>query len=238
MFLYLITFGKGKIMVTDSQITELQNNTKLFRGKLKSLTLTTTPCFFFREPFMKDDVEQKLTIPANGRIKLSRRIAEWSYDERKEQTVIKKLVISTEDTTKIFNRISRYFSKEQEFVRVLDGGTWDLKLTNTDGESFTFQGSTCFNHRSALSRLSKLMRKITDLEYLLGFDEDTEYGLLILNKIDKDPKEVVELVKKEARKSEFHAVRYEGVFEGARVYSPILREIQITGMPEYILVKG
>ncbi len=68
MFLYLIIFGKGKIMVTDSQITELANNTKLFRGKLKSLTLTTSPCFFFREPFMKDDIEQKLTIPVNGRI--------------------------------------------------------------------------------------------------------------------------------------------------------------------------
>ena len=59
---------------------------------------------------------------------------------------------------------------------------------------------------------------------MLGFDEDTQYGFLLLNKIDKDPADAIELVKKEAKKWDFTAVEYLGQYDGARVYNPIFKK--------------
>lgn len=88
-----------------------------------------------------------------------------------------------------------------------------------------------------MSRLSKLIRQITGLEYVLGFDEDTQYGFLLLNKIDKDPADVIKLVKRVARKNDFNVVEYLGQYDGTRVYNPIFKELLATGMPMLILVK-
>ena len=40
----------------------------LFRGKIKSLCLTTSPCYFPRPPEYGDDLEQCLTITAKGHV--------------------------------------------------------------------------------------------------------------------------------------------------------------------------
>ena len=131
--------------------------------------------------------------------------------QRNRVNVIKsQMVITTKDyTAKIFNRIGKYFSTYHDPNIVLDGGTWELKLTNTEGEVFHFRESTCYNHRSALSRVSKFIRSVTGLEYLLGFDEDTQYGFLLLNRIDKEPRDVVKKVKKVALKEGFNVIKYE-----------------------------
>lgn len=210
----------------------------LFRGKIKTLCLTTTPCLFGKPPEYGDDLEQCLTITANGNVKVSRKISGGWDSDKENQTVTEKVKISPEDAAKILNRISKYFAKEHEKFFATDIGIWDLKLINTDGEVFRFsETNRCSDHRSALSRVSMLIRKITGLEYVLGFDEDTQYGFLLLNKIDKDPADVIKLVKKEARKNEFNVIEYLGEFDGARVYSPILKKVMFTGMPEFILAK-
>ena len=214
----------------------------LFRGKIKSLSLMTEPCYFVKPPEFGYELEQKLTITKKGYVKVYRKISEGWDSEKEPQTVTEKMKISIEDTEKIFNRIGRYFTKEHEECIVCDEGTWELRLTNTEGEVFRYFGSTCCSdHRSALSRVSKLIRKITGLEYILGFDEDTQYGFLLLNKIDNDPADVIEKVKKVAHNNEldvFNVVEYIGEFEGARVYSPIFKEVLEIGMPPFILVKN
>ena len=210
----------------------------LFRGKIKSLCLTTSPCYFPRPPEYGDDLEQCLTITAKGHVRINRKICEGWDSGFKSQAVCEKVKISIEDAAKILNRISRYFAKEHDKFFATDIGSWDLKLINTEGEVFRFSESTCCSdHRSALSRVSKLIRKITGLEYVLGFDEDTQYGFLLLNKIDKDPPDVIEMVKREARKFEYNIVKYIGEYDGSRVYCPIFKELLDTGMPQLILVK-
>ena len=211
----------------------------LFKGKVKSLSLTTDPGYFPDVPASGDDWEQKLTISSVGNVKLAREIVvgDWSSNVETQKTTEKRK-ISAEDTAKIFSRIGKYFSTYHDSNIILDGGTWELKLTNTEGEVFHFMESTCYNHRSALSRVSKFIRSVTGLENLLGFDEDAQYGFLLLNDIDKDPADVVKKVKKVARREGFNVVKYEGELDGARVYSPVFKEDLKIGMPQFILYKN
>ena len=212
--------------------------TVLFKGKIKTMCLMTSPCLFWKPPEYGDDLEQCLTITANGNVKVSRKISGGWGSDKGNQTVNERVKISPEDAAKILNRISKYFSKEHEEFFATDIGSWDLKLINTEGEVFRFsETNRCSDYRSALSRVSMLIRKITGLEYVLGFDEDTQYGFLLLNKIDKDPADVIELVKKEARKNDFNVIEYLGQYDGARVYNPIFKKDLLTGMPQFILVK-
>lgn len=39
------------------------------------------------------------------------------------------------------------------------------------------------------------------------------------------------------RKEGFNVVKYEGEFDGARVYTPVFKEDLLTGMPQFILAK-
>lgn len=225
-------------MAQEQNVTDNPRIRELFRGKIKSLSLTTDPGYFPNVPFSGDDWEQKLTISSAGNVKLTREIVVGDWSSNAEtQKITEKRKISAEDTAKIFNRIGKYFSTYHDPNIILDGGTWELKLTNTEGEVFYFMESTCYNHRSVLSRVSKFMRSVTGLESLLGFDEDTQYGFLLLNNIDKDPADVVKKVKKVARKEGFNVVKYEGEFDGARVYSPVFKEDLKIGMPQFILAK-
>lgn len=159
-------------MLNEQGVTTNPCIPKLFRGKIKVLTLTTSPGFFPEGPEIGDEWEQKITISSVGNVRLKREIVvggDWFTDLQK-QTVTEKRKITAEDTAKIFDRIGKYFSVYHEPNIVCDGDTWELKLTNTDGETFCFIESTCYDHRSALSRVTKLIRKTTGLEYLLGFD--------------------------------------------------------------------
>lgn len=226
-------------MPKETETNEYPQRPKLFKGKIKSLSIGNYPCFFGTEPEYGEDLEQRVTITADGHLKVYRKIYEGGWLQSvKTENVTKSKKISVEDTMKIFNWISRYFSKDYDICIACDGGSWELRLTNTEGEVFRYWGGTTgIDHRSSLSRLSKLIRQITGLEYVLGFDEDTQYGFLLLNKIDKDPADVIELVKKVARKKGFNVVEYLGQYDGARVYSPIFKELLATGMPMLILVK-
>ena len=210
----------------------------LFRGKIKSLCLSTSPCLFWKPPEYGDDLEQCLTITANGNVKVSRIISGGWDSDKENQTVNEKVKISPEDAAKILNRIRRYFSKEHDKFFATDVGSWDLKLTNTEGEVFRFSETTCVgDRRSSLSRVSKLIRQITGLEYVLGFDEEIQGGFKLENCIDKDPIEIIEMVRKEARKNGIDEVEYIGEFDGARVYCPIIDKLLKEGMPQFILVK-
>lgn len=226
-------------MPKETETNEYPKRPKLFKGKIKSLSIGNYPCFFTTEPKYGEDLEQRVTITVDGHLKVYRKIYEGGWLQSvKAENVTKSKKISVEDTMKIFNRISRYFSKDYDSCVACDGGSWELRLTNTEGEVFRYWGGTTgIDHRSSLSRLSKLIRKVTGLEYVLGFDEDTQYGFLLLNKIDKDPADVIELVKKVARKNDFNVVEYLGQYDGARVYNPIFKELLDTGMPQFILVK-
>ena len=226
-------------MAKKQNVTDNPRMPELFKGKVKSLSLTTDPGYFPDVPASGDDWEQKLTISSVGNVKLAREIVVGDWSSNVEtQKITEKRKISAEDTAKIFSRIGKYFSTYHDPNIILDGGTWELKLTNTEGEVFHFMESTCYNHRSALSRVSKLIRSVTGLENLLGFDEDAQYGFLLLNDIDKDPADVVKKVKKVARAEGFNVVKYEGELDGARVYSPVFKEDLKIGMPQFILYKN
>ena len=161
-------------MTKEAMKNENTDEKKLFRGTIKSLRLTTYPCYFFSEPDCLVELDQRLTITAKGRVRVAGKFGKVGHFDDEPVTVTRKMTISAADAEKIFDRISRYFAKEHETFVVCDGGIWDLKLTNTEGEVFCFSESSHYDHKSELSKISKLIRKVTGLKCIMGFDEDTE----------------------------------------------------------------
>ncbi len=143
---------------------------KLFRGEIKSLSLITEPSYFMMPEEPEYELEQRLTITAKGLVKVRRKIGRGQNFDENHEIINVKVKIPFEETNKILTQVTRYFSKEHENDLVTDEGIWTLKLTNTEGEIFKFDGSTCYDCRETLSKVSKLIRNITGFKYLLGFD--------------------------------------------------------------------
>jgi hypothetical protein len=65
--------------------------------------------------------------------------------------------------------LQSYFSKEFDSPFVLDAGSWDLVLTNTDNKKFVFRGSLC-PIVDALTDISEEFRENLRMPDLFMFD--------------------------------------------------------------------
>ena len=154
--------------------------TKLFKGKIKTLCLTTT-LHYYRPPKSGDDLEQTVMITSNGYVKVHRRVSngwkrEKSYDfnTKNVRVITEERKMPSGQTVRILNRIRRYFAETHLGCYICDSsGEWQLELTNTEGEIFLFDGFFD-DYRESLSRTSNLIRAATGLKYLLGFCDDNQ----------------------------------------------------------------
>lgn len=155
------------------------DETVSFRGEIQSLCLTTNRHFPWRGSKNGDELEQVVTITLQGHVKIIRTINKgWKRGatpddyslEREVQTVTEEKKIYPEDIAKLFRLISRYFAKDHGGCYVCDSaGTWELELTNTEGEVFLYDGFV-EEYSKALIKSSRLLRNATGMKYLFGFD--------------------------------------------------------------------
>ena len=151
--------------------------TTLFRGKIKTLCLTST--LHYRWPKSGDDLEQILKINSRGYVIVYRKISkgwkrEKTYDYNKQniQLLTEEMKLFSGQTVKILNRIRRYFSSTHLGLHVDDsGGEWKLELTNLEGEVFLYYGYVG-DYRESLSRTTQLIRNATGMKYIIGFDDN------------------------------------------------------------------
>ncbi|MDE7360430.1 MAG: hypothetical protein K2N38_00675 [Oscillospiraceae bacterium] len=135
-----------------------------FKDTLRKIQLVSNNICFGPIPDPKDEVEQRLTITADGRVWLSR------YRFSSELIEKRSFSISEEAVKKIMKRVSGFFKNGDPDCLATDIGFWDLVLTNTSGKTFKFRGSLCRFLCSELGELSDMIRAELARNDLFVFD--------------------------------------------------------------------
>ena len=145
-----------------------------FEGTLRKIQLISNNICYGPCPEPEDEIEQHLTITADGRVWFSRYRfgVPGSYRE-----LIEKLTfsISSEAVKKIMGAVTDYFGNEYDLDFVTDVGSWDLVLTNTEGKNYKMKGSLCHDLQTTSGGLSDLIRTNLNRNDLFVFDGNPDF---------------------------------------------------------------
>lgn len=161
---FITAFGRLAVITE-----EPETSTFIFEGTLQKIQLTSNNICYGPCPEPEDEIEQHLTITSDGRVWLSRCRFGVMGDEHE---LIEKLSfsISTEAVNEIMTAISSYFSDEYDINFVTDVGSWDLTLTNTDGQTYKITGPLIYDLYTPSGGLSDLIRSKLGRNDLFVFD--------------------------------------------------------------------
>lgn len=144
-------------------------STLIFQGVLQKIQLISNNICFGPCPEPNDEVEQHLTITADGRVWFSR--YRFGVSGRDHDLVEKlNFSISSEATEMIMGAVTDYFGNEYDIDFVTDVGSWDLVLTNTEGKNYKMTGPLCHDLQTASGGLSDLIRTNLDRNDIFAFD--------------------------------------------------------------------
>ena len=145
---------------------------KLFEGQIKDMKLISNHICFGPCPEPDDEVEQHLSLFADGRVFFSGYVYGEYTDIRYKRNRSKQFKISQLEASYVLNHVAMYFSKDFPLDFATDVGDWKLELTNTEGEKFAYQGSLYRDLLIDEVGLSYLLRKYLGMTDLFAFDGD------------------------------------------------------------------
>lgn len=145
---------------------------KLFEGQIKDMKLISNRICFGPCPEPDDEVEQHLSLFADGRVFFSGYVYGEYTDIRYKRNRSKQFKISQLEASYVLNHVAMYFSKDFPLDFATDVGEWKLELTNTEGEKFEYQGSLYRDLLIDEVGLSYLLRKYLGMTDLFAFDGD------------------------------------------------------------------
>jgi len=125
----------------------------------------------FMAPDEGMELEQRLTITANGRVWFSS--YGFSIDSFEYIPLFKRqFSINPATAQEILSKVAEYFTEEQIDIYATDAGRWGLELTFSDNAKQRFTGSLIED--KGKSKLSRNIRKKLDMNELFLFDGATE----------------------------------------------------------------
>lgn len=145
---------------------------KLFEGQIKGMKLISNRICFGSCPELDDEVEQHLSLFADGRVFFSEYVYGESTDIRYKRNRSKQFKISQLEASYVLNHVAMYFSKKFPLDYATEVGDWKLELANTEGEKFVYQGSLYRDLLIDEVGLSYLFRKYLGMTDLFAFDGD------------------------------------------------------------------
>ena len=155
----------------------------IFEGALQKIRIVSNSICYGPPPEPEDEVEQHLTITAEGRVWFSSyKFGKTPYIFQKSDSRIFK--IGKTATAKIFDAVSTYFGKEHLEVFATDIGEWVMELTNTDGVVYRFRGSLFADFDYQGEDLSDLIRDNLGMDNLYVFDGNNKPDILTRIAID------------------------------------------------------
>ena len=141
----------------------------IFQGRASKINIISNNIGFWPCPEPDEEVEQRLTINANGRVWFSG----YNFSQGFDQYVrgrTKNFTIRKESASHILDSIGKYFSQEHEIEFVTDIGSWDLIITNAEGKPYKYTGSSCCDFEVDGVDLSDLIRDTLGMPDLFVFD--------------------------------------------------------------------
>ncbi len=145
------------------------DNPFIFQGTLQKIRIVSNGICYGPCPEPDDEVEQHLTINAEGRVWFS----SYNFGEvpgKYQKANARNFKIDHTVTDHIFRAFSLYFGNEYTEVFATDIGDWLMELTNTEGKTYRFRGSLCADFDFEGDDLSDLIRDGLGMDNLYVFD--------------------------------------------------------------------
>lgn len=140
-----------------------------FKGELRKLRLISYDVGWGLEPEPDDEIEQRITVNAEGRVWFSAyNYGKGHGQHQKGRSQIFK--IEKKYARKLLAAVASYFSGDYEEVFATDIGMWELELTNTEGKIYKYQGSLCAEFQVSGWNLSDIIRNTLGMDDLYVFD--------------------------------------------------------------------
>ena len=133
------------------------------------------------------EIEQNIFININGDVCVSNY---YYWKKQKESTSIKNFKIDDKEVKKIFKLISKFLEDNYVYYSLEHSkeiGYWQMELTDSDYESYRYEGNLRYNIRVDGESLSEKIREILNYDSLLLFD-NYEYDKI--NRIQLNYKKV------------------------------------------------
>ena len=148
-----------------------------FIGEARKITINSTDSYFPDRIMSNCEKEQRITINSNGGVWFSA----YTYS-RKDTNRIKgrKRIFKIDKTVSnnIIKTISDYFRGKYKWdMSVCDAGSWDIEITNTNGERYKYNGDTIEESYSFPKKdfsFSDMIRDAVGIKYMYLFDGNVE----------------------------------------------------------------
>ena len=148
--------------------TESNQTTPAFQGRVRKMHIVSNNISYGPVPAPDDEVEQRLTVSASGRVWFSAYCYGSGNPYKLART--KNFHIAKEAAARILNAAAAVFSDEYETVYATDIGTWETTLTNMEGKDYRFGGSLCCKFDVHGINMSDLIRDTLDMPELFLLD--------------------------------------------------------------------
>lgn len=148
--------------------SDVDESALIFSGTVKKLRIVSNYICYGPCPQQDDEVEQHLSITANGRVFFS----SYTYGngDKYIKSRSKNFKIDASKAAYILNMAGSYFSDEYDASFVTDVGDWKMSLTNNENAVYHFRGSLCSDCADELNHISNIIRFTLDMPELLVFD--------------------------------------------------------------------
>lgn len=149
------------------------DNPFVFQGEPQKIRIVSNNICYGLPPEPEDEVEQHITINAEGRVWFSAyNFGEGFGRYKKARSQIYKIDKAVAD--KVLNSVASYFSGEYDELFATDIGDWVMEITNVDGKVYKFRGSLCADFEVDGIDLSDLIRDALGMNDLYVFDENNK----------------------------------------------------------------
>lgn len=149
------------------------DNPFIFQGRARKINIVSSDYGFGLAPGPVEEIEQRLTITANGRIWFSGYHLGQSF-EKYVRGRRKNFSIGKEAAARILNSVGTYFSQEHEIEFSTDIGIWNMIITNDEGKPYKYTGSSCCDFEVDGADLSDLIRDTLGMPDLFVFDGNSK----------------------------------------------------------------
>jgi len=146
-----------------------QQSAPVFVGTPKKIRLVSNNFGYGPWPEADEEIEQRLTITSEGRVWFSGYGPSMMGNGEKLRSSQSK--IDPKVGAYIIQQIADRFTQDYEEEIVMDVGSWELELTNDDGQRYRYHGPLCEVCDKTFSELSELIRYHLGL-HLFAFDGD------------------------------------------------------------------
>lgn len=142
----------------------------MFRLQIQKIRIVSHNICYGPEPLPEDEVEQRLTISASGRVwftgyKYANGFDKYEIGRRQQFSIGRSLSIE------IFEYFSQYLNSDQLVCYVTDVGSWYMEITDTKGKAYTFRGSLSGGVTVGDVDLTRLLRECLSINQLFVFGE-------------------------------------------------------------------